>query len=99
MAELQVNPLASIPIACQDSEIQANLKHTNTPISVDFHLSCDNQDAVKLAHNPIFHAKTKQIEAKHHFVKKLVLEGEIWLDYIHSKDNPADLVTKPLFAP
>ncbi|BBN07262.1 hypothetical protein Mp_4g02410 [Marchantia polymorpha subsp. ruderalis] len=48
MAKLQVNPLASIPIACQDSEIQANLKHANIPTSADLHLSCDNQGAIKL---------------------------------------------------
>lgn len=35
MAQLQVNPLASISIVCQESEIQANLKHANTPTSSD----------------------------------------------------------------
>ena len=30
---------------------------------------CDNQSAVKLAHNPIYHAKSKHIELQHHFVR------------------------------
>lgn len=77
MTELQVNPLASISIACQEYEIQANLKHANTPTSAHLHLSCDNQGVVKLAHNSIFHAKTKHIETKHRFVREQVLEGEI----------------------
>lgn len=77
MTKLQVNPLASIPIKCHDSEIQADLKHANTPTSAGLHLSCNNQGAVKLSHNPMFHAKTKHIERKHHFVREQVLEGEI----------------------
>ena len=31
-------------------------------------LKCDNQNTIKLAHNPIYHARTKHIEIQHHFV-------------------------------
>lgn len=96
MAELQVNPLDSIPIACQDSKIQAKLKHANNPTSANLHLSCDNQGALKLAHNPIFHAKTKHTGAKPHLVRERDLEGKIWLDYRHIDNNPVALLTKSL---
>lgn len=66
---------------------------------MDLHLLCDNQAAVKLAHNPIFHARTKHIEAKHHYIRERVLEGEIQLKYIDTNSNPADMLTKALPRP
>lgn len=57
---------------------------------------CDNQGALKLAKNPVFHAKTKHIEGKHHYISEHVLEGGIQLQHIHTNDNPADMFTKPL---
>eukprot|EP00253_Pinus_taeda_P034771 PITA_34771 len=30
---------------------------------------CDNQSTIKLANNPIYHARTKHIETQHHFVR------------------------------
>lgn len=67
-----------------------------TPTETDIHLFYDNQGAVKLAQNPVFHAKIKHIEAKHHFIRVRVLEGDKALDYIHTNNNLADLLTKSL---
>jgi hypothetical protein len=36
-------------------------------------LKCDNQSSIKLAHDPIYHARTKHIEIQHHFVTHMVL--------------------------
>ena len=57
---------------------------------------CDNQSAIKLAKNPVFHARTKHIEIHHHFVRERVLRGEIDLHYISTDSQPADIFTKPL---
>jgi hypothetical protein len=35
-------------------------------------LKCDNQSSIKLAHNPIYHARTKHIEIQHHFVREKI---------------------------
>lgn len=51
---------------------------------------------MKLAKNPTFHAKTKHIEGKYHFIRERVLEGEISVKYINTLDNPADMFTKQL---
>jgi hypothetical protein len=31
-------------------------------------IKCDNQGAIALAKNPVYHARTKLIEVQHHFV-------------------------------
>jgi histone deacetylase 1/2 len=66
---------------------------TPTPSIVIF---CDNQSAIKLSHNPVFHAKSKHIEIHYHFIRERVLEGEIELKYIHTDFQPADALTKSL---
>ena len=47
---------------------------TNRLSSKDF---CDNLSSIRLAKNPIFHARTKHIEVHYHYIREKVLEGEI----------------------
>ena len=59
-------------------------------------LHCDSQSALMLAKNPVFHAKTKHIPVKYHFIPD-VLDGKLMeLVKVHTNDNPADLITKGL---
>ena len=37
-------------------------------------IHCDNESAVKLASNPVFHARTKHIEVRHHYIREKVLD-------------------------
>ncbi|MCO5562441.1 hypothetical protein L7F22_016069 [Adiantum nelumboides] len=57
-------------------------------------LYCDSQSAIQLAKNPVFHSKTKHIDVKYHFIRKVLEDKQIQLMKIHTKDNPADLLTK-----
>lgn len=82
---------SSLPIHLTSSQIRMDLQATQ-PIQVH----CDNQSAIKLAKNPVFHARTKHIEVHHHFVRERLLRGEIELHYISTDDQPADIFTKPL---
>ncbi|CAL5324316.1 unnamed protein product [Camellia sinensis] len=59
-------------------------------------LYCDNQSAVRLAENPVFHARTKHVEVHYHFIREKVLEEEIEMRQIKSEDQVADLFTKGL---
>lgn len=60
---------------------------------------CDNQSAIKLAKNPEFHSRTKHIKLRHHFIRELVESGEIALEYINTKLNIADIMTKGIARP
>ncbi|WP_176691529.1 Ty1/Copia family ribonuclease HI, partial [Enterobacter cloacae complex sp. GF14B] len=59
-------------------------------------LYCDSQSAIQLAKNPVFHSKTKHIDVKYHFIREVLEDKQIQLLKIHTKDNPADLLTKGL---
>jgi hypothetical protein len=59
-------------------------------------LLCDNESAIKIAHNPVQHTRTKHIDIRHHFIREHVSHGDIDLSYVGTKDNLADIFTKPL---
>ena len=62
-------------------------------------LLCDNESAIKIAHNPVQHAKTKHIEVRHHFIREHVERGNIDLSFVGTKDQLADIFTKALDEP
>ncbi|XP_028118057.1 uncharacterized protein LOC114315643 [Camellia sinensis] len=59
-------------------------------------LWCDNLSAIALAHNPVFHARTKHIEVDYHFVREKVAAKKLAICHIASTDQIADILTKPL---
>lgn len=56
----------------------------------------DNQSAIKLAHNPEYHKRTKHIDIRYHFVREVCDSGKVQVSYIETKRQLADFLTKPL---
>ena len=59
-------------------------------------LHCDSQSAIMLAKNLVFHANTKHIDVKYHFIRDMLEDKLMELVKVHTDDNPADLMTKGL---
>jgi hypothetical protein len=56
----------------------------------------DSQSAIHLAKNQVHHARTKHIDIRFHFIREIIGNGEISLQKVDTKDNPADMLTKIL---
>jgi hypothetical protein len=59
-------------------------------------LLCDNESAIKIAHNPVQHTRTKHIDIRHHFLRDHVANGDIALTHVGTQYQLADIFTKPL---
>ena len=56
---------------------------------------CDNISAINLSMNPVQHSKSKHIEIRNHFIRDLVEEKVVCLEFIHIDNQKADIFTKP----
>ena len=59
-------------------------------------LFVDNKGVIDLSHDYVANERTKHIERRHFKVRELVHEATIRVKYISTKDNVADIFTKPL---
>ena len=62
------------------------------PISIH----CDSQSAIGRAQSHMYNGKSRHIRRRHNTVTKLLSNGIISIDYVKSKDNVADPLTKGL---
>lgn len=60
---------------------------------------CDNKGATYLCANPMFHSRMKHLALDYHFVRNHVQAANIRVSHIHSSDQLADALTKPLPRP
>ncbi|RVW65371.1 Retrovirus-related Pol polyprotein from transposon RE2 [Vitis vinifera] len=62
-------------------------------------LICDNQTALHIASNSVFHERTKHIEVDCHFIREKIASGCVATSFVNSNDQLADIFTKSLRGP
>jgi len=83
-------------VTCELMWIKQLLQELKFCEVVQMRLFCDNQAAIHIALNPIFHERTKHIEVDCDFIREKLLSKEIITEFINSNDQPADILTKSL---
>lgn len=62
-------------------------------------LNCDNQGAIALSKNPVHHNRSKHIDIRYHFIRFEIQSKFLFLQYISTQDNLADVFTKAVTGP
>ena len=81
---------------CEIMWIRQLLMEVGIETSILAKLWCDNQVAMHIASNPVFHERTKHIEINCHFVREKIQMGLISTGYVKIGEQLGDIFTKPL---
>lgn len=56
----------------------------------------DNQSAIALTKNPVFHGRSKHIYTRYHFIRECVESGWIEVEHVQGNQRRVDILTKAL---
>jgi len=76
-----------------DSFVLKDLQLTCSRVPV---ICCDNQSALYIAANPVFHKRTKNLEIDYHIIRAKLQANILKLLPVSSKDQLANFFTKAL---
>ncbi|GAB2287252.1 hypothetical protein Dimus_039813 [Dionaea muscipula] len=54
----------------------------------------DNQSALQLCKNPVYHERTKHIDVRYHYIRDIIAAGTLKIAKVATEDNPSDMGTK-----
>ena len=60
------------------------------------YIHCNSQSTISRAQNSMYNSKSRHIRRRHNTIRQLLSTGVISVDYVKSKDNIADPLTKGL---
>ena len=60
---------------------------------------CDNTSAINHSKNLVQYSKSKHIKIRYHFIRDLVEDKVVCLEFIHMDNQKADIFTRPLDGP
>ena len=83
--------------ACQEAvwldRVLQELGNTNTDTITLYE---DNKSCIQFTKNNNVHKRSKHIDQRYHYIRELVANNKVKLEYVPTDQNIADLFTKPL---
>ena len=96
MSSAEAKYVATTTAACHAVWLRRLLKDMGHSEKDPTSIFCYNNCAIQLSKHNVFHRKRKHIDTRYHFIRKLVNDGQIYLLFCGSKEQLADMFTKPL---
>ena len=59
-------------------------------------LYCDNRSPINISKNLVMHRKIKHIAINYHYLRELVQDKEMKMEYVNTKEKIVDFFTKAL---
>ncbi|KAA0040718.1 integrase [Cucumis melo var. makuwa] len=88
--------ISLVAAGCQALWLRWMLKELKCTKKCETVLFYDNESAIALSKNTVFHGRSKHIRIKYHFIRELVKDGEVIVKYCKTQDRVADIFTKAL---
>jgi hypothetical protein len=76
--------------------MKQTLKYIQVEYDEPIPIYCDNTSAINISKKPVMHSKTKHIPIKYHSLREHVAKNNIRVEYVGTKEQVADIFTKPL---
>ena len=96
LSTIETEFVAAAGSSCQAIWMQKVLKKIGYSGSESTVIFCDNSSTIKLSSNPVMHGKSKHIDVRYHFLRELVNDGFVRLQFCGTRHQLADILTKPL---
>jgi len=96
LSSTEAEYVATTTTACQTVWMRRILKELLHEQREPTHIFCDNKSAIALSRNHVFHKKSKHIDTRYHFIRELVSNNEIYMEFCRLEDQFAEIFTKPL---
>jgi hypothetical protein len=88
--------MAATSAACQALWLRNMLSDITGSEAQTVELKVDNQSAIALMKNPVFHGRSKHINTKYHFIRQCVERDQIEVKHVSGDLQKADTSTKAL---
>ena len=76
--------------------IKGILKDLQIKLDSSTRIFCDNQSAIKVAHNPVQHDRKKHVSIDRHYITEMLDQHDIDTPYIARSEHQEDVLTKGL---
>lgn len=96
LSTTEVESIVAAGSSCQAIWMQHVLKKIDYMGSESIVIFCDNSSTIKLARNPVMYGRSKHIDVRYHFLRELVNDGVVQLQFCGTRQQIADIFTKPL---
>ncbi|CAM8954036.1 unnamed protein product [Rhodiola kirilowii] len=87
---------AMADVCCELTWLARLIGEMGVPVLTSIPLCCDNKAALHIAHNPVFHERTKHVELDYHLVRAHVVSKFIASMHIFINEQLVDIFTKSL---
>ncbi|KAJ1261687.1 hypothetical protein BS78_09G049600 [Paspalum vaginatum] len=96
LSSCEAEYIAAATAACQGIWLARRLGDLRNVPPEAADLKVDNQSALALIKNPVFHDRSKHIQTRFHFIREAAENGDVKPDYIGTEGQLADILTKAL---
>ncbi|WVZ54857.1 hypothetical protein U9M48_005601 [Paspalum notatum var. saurae] len=96
LSSCEAEYIAAATASCQGVWLARLLAELKGGEAGTFKLNIDNQSAIELSKNPVFHDRSKHIDVKFHYIRECIEEDRVKVEPIDTKLQLADILTKAL---